>query len=181
MKKVILYMCMLFMFTGCTKDEKRERTLSENQYYLVAADGEKLLVTLPEEFSSKEQEKEVSVLKAYFQQNATKLLTLYYFKESEEYSADDILKKLKHFSKEYEQLVFFNDGEIVSKTEKKELEAGSMKGYYSEVTYVLDGNESFCAEFYLKKDEYVLNVTLRLDGEDAKHIRIDEIAKDLIQ
>lgn len=173
-------MCMLFILTGCTKEENSENKLLQNQYYLLAGDGEKLLVTLPEEFLCKEQNKEAGVIKAYYQGNATKLLSLYYFKETKEYSSEHIERKLEHFSKEYEDLVSLNNGKIVCQTTKQELNAGNMKGYFSDVLYELDNNESYCAEFYLKSNGYVLNGTLRLEGKDAKDIQINKLAIDLV-
>lgn len=168
------------MLLGCQKEEKKEEILQDNQYYLVAADAKKLRITLPENYYYNGEEKEVSVLKAYYQKSSTKPLNLYYFKESDDYSVDDIEIEMKGFSKKYEDLVSSNEGEILSETDKTAIQAGSMKGYYVDVSYSLDKSESYCAEFYLENDGYVMHGTIRLDGDDTDNVQITELIQNLV-
>lgn len=172
---------MLFVLMGCKKVEKKEEILQDNQYYLVAADAKKLLVTLPANFYYSGEEKEVSVLKAYYQKSSTKPLNLYYFKESDDYSVDDIEVEMKEFSKKYEDLVSSNEGEILSETDKTAIHAGSMEGYYVDVSYSLGNSESYCAEFYLQNDGYVMHGTIRLDRDDTVNVRITELIQGLFE
>lgn len=172
---------MLLFLLGCKKEVKKEEILQDNQYYLVAADTKKLLVSLPENFFSNEEEKEVSVLKAYYQKSSTKPLNLYYFKESDDYSVKDIEAEMKGFSKEYKDLVSSNQGEILSETDMTQIQAGSMKGYYVDVKYSLGNSESYCAEFYLQNDGYVMHGTIRLDGEDTEQVKIKEFVQNLFE
>lgn len=179
-KKGLIVICMLLMLLGCKKEEKKEEILQDNQYYLVAADAKKLRITLPENYYYNGEEKEVSVLKAYYQKSSTKPLNLYYFKESDDYSVDDIEIEMKGFSKKYEDLVSSNEGEILSETDKTAIQAGSMKGYYVDVSYSLDKSESYCAEFYLENDGYVMHGTIRLDGDDTDNVQITELIQNLV-
>lgn len=180
-KKGFILICMLLLLLGCKKDVKEEEILQDNQYYLVAADAKKLLVTLPESFFSDEEEKEVSVLKAFYQKSSTKPLNLYYFKESDDYSVEDIETKMRGFTKEYKDLVSSNEGEILSETDKTRIHAGSMEGYYVDVSYSLGSSESYCAEFYLQNDGYVMHGTIRLDGDDTENVQITELIQSLFE
>lgn len=181
MKKGILLICILLMLVGCTKDDNKEKILKENQYYLVAADGERLLVNIPKNFYCDEKEKKVSMLKAFYRKSSTKPLQIYFFKESDDYSVKDIETEMEEYRGEYEELVSLNQGKIESLTESTDITIGSWKGKYVEVTYSLDDNVSYCGEFYLKKENYVMHGTVRLDGDDTAQADLKTIMEELMK
>lgn len=183
MKRKLITLCfaVILLMTGCTKEENTEDKLAKNQYYLVAADKQKILITLPDNFETEEQDTEVSVLKSYYRANVTELLSLHFFEETDEYSVRDIEDSFADYMKQYEELVSSNNGEIIDKTEVSDLSADGMDGKYVEVTYKLGEEESYCGEFYLKEDSHVLHGTMRLAGEDKDAYAIDELAKMLVE
>lgn len=182
MKRKLFPLCfaVLLLMTGCTKKENTEENLAQNQYYLVAADKQKIRITLPEDFEAGEQDTEESVLKSYYRANSTELLSLHFFEETDAYSASSIEDSFTDYVEQYEDLVSANAGEITDKTDMSDLSADGMDGKYVEVTYELGEEESYCAEFYLKEDSYVLHGTLRLAGEDKDVYTIEELAKMLV-
>lgn len=172
---------LLAVLTGCGKKTEYIPALKENQYRLTALDGNEIVVTVPEDFTIENQEDKTSVLKAFYRKSATKPLELYYFKESDQYSVKDIEKEMEKLPVQYEELVALNDGRVLSKTEEKNLQAGKLTGKYTEVKYQLDDTESYNAEFYLQEGDYVIQGSLRLDGEDSDKVQIEELAECLVQ
>lgn len=166
---------------GCTKENKKEAVLKANEYELVAEDLKSIRITLPETFFCSEGNKKVATLKAYYQKNSTKPLSLHYFKESEDYSWRDIETRMEGYVKEYEDLVMANKGELLHKTALTDLETGTMKGKYVEVLYALDGSTSYFAGFYLQDDGYVMQGTVRLDGKDREQVKIKALVNELLQ
>lgn len=176
MISMLLVMCILL--SACLKKPEKE-ILKENQFYLLAGDGKKLSVELPIEFVVKEEEKEVSVLKSYYNGCMLDLFELYYFKESEDYGISELQQQLDTYIDEYHELISVAKGKMISETEPKECTAGAMQGALAEVTYSMEDNICYCAEFYLYEGEYVLHGTLRLSGENAGNITIEELIKKL--
>lgn len=189
MKKIVLMFLVLVMVTGCGKrtestapsNSEKKEALQENQYNLVAVDGQKQLITLPEDFTVKNAEENTNVLKAFYRGSLTKPLNLYYFKESDKYSVTDIEQEMDQFLEEYKDLVSLNQGKILSKTKVTSLQAGELTGKYTEVKYSLDDAVSFNAEFYLQNGDYVLHGTLRLDGDDSEKLKLEEFVQTLVQ
>ena len=173
---MLFVMCILL--SACSKKQEKE-ILKENQFYLLAGDGEKLSVELPIEFVVKEEEKEVSVLKSYYNGCMLDLFELYYFKESEDYGINELQQQLDTYIDEYHELVSVAEGKIISETESSECTVGAMQGAFAEVTYLMEDNISYCAEFYLYEGKYVLHGTLRLSGENVGNITIEELIKKL--
>ncbi len=180
MKKVLLLICMFFLLTGCTKEEKKDTVLQENAYNLSAADGKSIILTLPREYVFEQKKEKESVLKAYYQNSSTKPLNIYYFKESDGYSVKDIERKMYGFIEEYRELVQTNHGKILDTVDLSKIKSGYMTGKYVEVMYTLHGNISYCGEFYLQSDGYVMHGTVRLDGDDKEHLQIAELVEKLL-
>lgn len=166
MKKILkcIFLSFLILLTGCTSETNDEKqNLADNQYYLMATDGTQILVSLPDDYTSTTDEKEQSALKSYYCSNQTEPLTLHYFKETEEYSVDDIRTEMSDFESQYQTLVDSNHGTIDSSTGLSELTVGEQSGQYIALTYTLDNHTSYCMEFYLKKGQYILHGTQRLN------------------
>lgn len=166
MKKIVcIFLSCLILLTGCSSkanDEKQD--LADNQYQLTATDGNQILISLPDDYTSTTDEKEQSALKAYYCSNKTEPLTLHYFKESGEYKLEDILSEMTDFELQYETLVDSNNGKIDSSTGLTDFTVGEHSGQFIALTYTLDNYTSYCMEFYLKKETYILHGTQRLNA-----------------
>ena len=170
-KKFCIFLSAIILITGCsskTKDTKAD--LLDNQYQLTATDGSKLLIALPEDYVAENDEKEQSALKAYYCSNKTEPLTLHYFKETKEYTVKDIQSELDSFESQYQILVDSNDGTIDSSTGLTKLTVGDQTGQYIALTYTLDKHTSYCAEFYLQQEDYVLHGTQRLNEKPEEDV-----------
>ena len=137
--------------------------MAANQYKLTATDESQLLISLPDNYTAASEEKEQSALKAYYCSNKTEPLTLHYFQETDDYSLKNIQSELESFESQYQTLVDSNSGTMDSTTGLTEFSIGEQSGQYIALTYTLDKHSSYCAEFYLQKDDHILHGTQRLN------------------
>jgi len=174
-----LFFMLLFLLTACHKKTEPVQLLEENQFYLSAADGKKILIELPEEFFVQEEEKEVGVLKSYYNGYEMDLCELYYFKDTDEYGIPDIEEKMDTYVSEYQRLAEAAKGRVIEATEPVECRIGEFQGKYADVTYSLHNEKSYCAEFYLEQNGYILHGNLRLSKEHVGAITVEELIKKL--